>query len=110
MMTVQLHGSWAEITITGELNSNTAPEADLKVAEALRSAQSLVLDMAGLDYLSSAGLRTILLASKTVRDKNGKLAISGASDKIKRVFQLSGLLRHFHCFDQMSEAQSFILG
>ncbi len=109
MMTVLLHGAWAEVVFTGELNSNNAQEADAKVAQALASAGSLVLDMSTLEYISSAGLRTILVAAKTIREKNGKLAIAGASDKIKRVFQLSGLLRHFNCFDSKDEAEKFVI-
>ena len=51
---------------------------------------SVVLDMARLSYISSAGLRVILLMAKTLQGRNRKLAICSLSESIQEVFEISG--------------------
>ncbi len=110
MIHVNNRGSWAVIVMSGELNSTTAPEMDEAISSAFASkgCNSLILDFSQLNYISSAGLRSVLIGGKSARERNGKFAIAGAGEKIRRVFQLSGLLRHFNSFDDLESAEKFV--
>lgn len=52
--------------------------------------ESMVLDFEGLSYISSAGLRVVLLVAKTLQQKNAKLVVCSLSDSIREVFEISG--------------------
>ena len=52
--------------------------------------ESMVLDFEGLSYISSAGLRVVLLVAKTLQQQNAKLAVCSLSDSIREVFEISG--------------------
>ena len=52
---------------------------------------SLVLDMERLTYVSSAGLRVILIASKTLESRDMRLLVCSLSEKVRRIFQISGI-------------------
>ena len=63
--------------------------------EALKAAISMddntvVMDLEGLSYISSAGLRVILLIAKTLRKRNAELMLCSLSDPIREVFEISG--------------------
>jgi anti-anti-sigma factor len=75
----------------GRLDSETAPafSDDMNVLIA-GGADKLLLDMAALDYISSAGLRVILQAAKQIKGKGGKLALCSMSEQIREVFEISG--------------------
>ncbi len=52
--------------------------------------ESMVLDFEGLSYISSAGLRVVLLVAKTLQQQDAKLAVCSLSDSIREVFEISG--------------------
>jgi anti-anti-sigma factor len=55
-------------------------------------ANRLVLDFSGLDYISSAGLRVLLMAAKRVQAEKGAMALFGMKEHVKDVFEISGFL------------------
>ncbi|MNL88983.1 putative anti-sigma factor antagonist BtrV [compost metagenome] len=57
--------------------------------------QRLVFDLSSLDYISSAGLRVILLAGKRLRASKGKLVLVGLQTMVREVFDMSGFLSLF---------------
>jgi anti-anti-sigma factor len=65
---------------------------------------ALVLDLEGLSYISSAGLRVMLFASKTLLEKDGKFAACSLADSIAEVFKISGFDRIIPVFATRSEA------
>lgn len=79
----------ATLALTGRLDTVTAPELEKAVAELLPQADSLVLDMGGLEYVSSAGLRVILKAYKALNGKGG-LKLTGVQEAVREVFDITG--------------------
>jgi anti-anti-sigma factor len=76
---------------TGRLDGSSAPAFEKTVLDRLEGRPTrLVLDLAGLEYVSSAGLRTILLAAKRAKSLGSALAVCGLRDHIREVFDLSG--------------------
>ena len=79
------------VTVTGELNSVTSEEfqkalAPLMYKEGLR----VELDMAGVDYIASKGLRVILALAQSIQPTEGKLTVVNLTPAVRMVFDLSG--------------------
>lgn len=79
------------LKIEGRLDTTTAPELERALDEVLDGAKELVLDMNGLEYISSAGLRVILKAQK-VMNTQGSMKLTGVNDSIMEVFDITGFL------------------
>ena len=77
------------LALSGRLDTVTAPELEKAVAELLPQADSLVLDLGSLEYISSAGLRVILKAYKTLANKGG-LKLTGVQEAVREVFDITG--------------------
>ena len=89
----------------GRLDSASSPDFEAQVLETLQSAPPrLVLDMSALDYVSSAGLRVILLAGKRLKAGGGRLALAGLRDNVRDVFEMSGFLTLFPILPTVDEA------
>lgn len=77
----------------GQLNSANAAEFEADILARLATgAARLILDLSGLDYISSAGLRVVLVAAQTVREQGGVLILCGLSGAVHEVFEVSGFL------------------
>ena len=77
------------LLLTGRLDTVTAPELEKEVGTIIDTVSSLVIDMSGLEYVSSAGLRVLLKTHKALAAKDG-LKIINASEDIKEVFDITG--------------------
>ena len=87
----QLNGSELTITLNGRLDTTTAPELENAIKENIAGVTNLVMDFAGLEYLSSAGLRVILSAQKTM-NKQGEMVIRNVNETINEVFEITGFI------------------
>lgn len=77
------------LTLAGRLDTTTAPELEQVVKTSLSGVSKLVIDMKELDYISSAGLRVLLSAQK-VMNNQGSMTITGASETIMEIFEVTG--------------------
>ena len=79
------------IRLTGRLDSAAAKPAEDGFNAALTSGTPrLAVDMTKLDYISSAGLRVLLVVAKKVQQAKGKVALFGLSPNVREVFSVSG--------------------
>ena len=85
-----LQGSELAVALTGRLDTASAPEFEAIVKNELGGVTVFVLDLKNLQYTSSAGLRTILLAQKTM-NKQGELIIKNVCEAVMEVFEMTGL-------------------
>jgi len=75
------------------LDSNTAKALEHLIVERINAGnRRMVLDFTDLAYVSSAGLRVLLVGAKRMKAGNGKLVLCNLSDPVRKVFQLSGFL------------------
>jgi len=90
-MTIEktLHTAELTITLTGRLDTTTAPQLENELKESLPGVEHLVLDFAALDYLSSAGLR-VLLAAQKIMNKQGDMVVRNVNETINEVFDVTG--------------------
>ena len=92
-MTIEkdLNGTELTVTITGRLDTTTAPQLEAELKQNINGVEKLVLDFAALDYLSSAGLR-VLLAAQKVMNKQGEMIIKNVNDTINEIFEVTGFI------------------
>lgn len=77
----------------GRLDSNNAGAAEAEVRGQIENGQRrLLFDFADLDYISSAGLRTVLIAAKRIKQEGGRMALCNLKPHIHEVFEISGFL------------------
>lgn len=86
----QKNGNELVLFLKGELNTSTAPELDSVIGKELRNIDKLVIDMTDLVYLTSAGLRVLLVAQKVMSERKGELIIRHVNDPIMEVFDITG--------------------
>ena len=79
------------VTITGRLDTTTAPQLEAEFKQNIGGVEKLVLDFAALEYLSSAGLR-VLLAVQKVMNKQGEMIIKNVNDTINEIFEVTGFI------------------
>lgn len=84
-----LNAAELKITLAGRLDTTTAPHLEAELKASLTGVDSLIMDFAGLEYISSAGLRVLLSAQK-VMNKQGKMVIRHANETILEVFEVTG--------------------
>ena len=89
-ITKTVEGEKLTVALEGRLDTLTAPELEESLSSALEGIKELVLDLSGLEYLSSAGLRVVLSTFKTVSAAEGKMTICNASEMVGKVFELTG--------------------
>jgi anti-anti-sigma factor len=92
------------ISIEGKLDSNTSPEANTIIGPFIKPGAKLVLNLEKCDYVSSAGLRVLLTAAKMLARSGGKGVLSGLSNDIKEVMDLTGFGSMFPNFSTVGEA------
>ena len=90
-MTIEKNLAGADLTIilTGRLDTTTAPQLENELKASLEGVENLALDFAGLDYLSSAGLRVLLAAQKTM-NKQGSMVVRHVNETIAEIFDVTG--------------------
>ena len=77
--------------LTGRLDSKTSPEFEKKIFDAIgNGSKNMIADFEDLDYISSAGLRVILKATKDLKRSDGKFILCAMKDYVKEVFEISG--------------------
>ena len=92
-MTIEkiLNGESATLVVVGRLDTISAPELEKEVDGVTQGINELTFDMAGLEYVSSAGLRVILKAQK-IMNTQGSMKLVGVNDSIMEVFDITGFL------------------
>ena len=77
------------LTIEGRIDTTTAPSLESVINDMDSEVKDLILDMKGVEYISSAGLRVLLAAQKKMR-KIGTLKLTGICDAVMEVFEMTG--------------------
>ena len=79
----------ADFALAGRLDTVTAPELETALKESLDGVSKLTLDFAELEYISSAGLRVLLAAQKTM-SKQGEMKLTNVGETIMDIFEVTG--------------------
>ena len=90
-MTIEIKRNTEEtiIKLVGRLDTTTAPTLDKTIGEDIADTKNLVLDIKGLEYISSAGLRVLLGAQKKMQ-KIGSMKVINVCEAVMEVFEMTG--------------------
>lgn len=83
-------GNKLTLDISGRLETSTAPELQEVVENEFSGVLHLQVNMEKLEYISSAGLRTLLTAKKKMKAVDGTMTIIGANEEVREVFKITG--------------------
>jgi len=78
------------LKVVGRLETATAPLLDAEIKLIAPEVKNLAIDFTGVEYVSSAGLRVLLTAQKTMNARQGAMSLSGVNENVKRVFDITG--------------------
>jgi len=99
-LTTRSEKSTVIVSIKGRVDAVTAPELEKCLSEQIDSGENtVVVNMAELDYISSAGLRVVLLIAKKLKAKQGDMLLVGLQGPVKEVFEISGFSTIFNIFE-----------
>jgi anti-sigma B factor antagonist len=87
--------------LAGSLDGKTAPEVQKQVLSGAEGQNRVILDMTAVSFVSSAGLRILLLLYRQLKAKGGKIALVGTSEEIKDVMSNTGLINFFLIADSL---------
>lgn len=88
--------SYNILRVDGRLDSNTSGEFEKQLLPMLEKGKENIVDFKGLNYISSSGLRVLLVAAKELDNNSQKLTIVSMQDHIKEVFDISGFTELFN--------------
>ncbi len=77
------------VAVEGRLDTLTAPELETELKAELDGITDLTLDLSGLEYISSAGLRVLLVAQKAMNAK-GSMKVTGVNETVNEIFEVTG--------------------
>lgn len=80
--------------VSGQINTLTAPELEASFDKELKDNTNVIVDFSNVTYISSAGLRVLLVMEKKMISIHGSLSIINSSEEVKEIFKLTG-------FDEM---------
>ena len=84
-----VNGTELTVTLSGRLDTTTAPQLETELKASIDGVEHLVLDFAALEYLSSAGLRVLLSAQK-IMNKQGSMVVRNVNETIAEIFEVTG--------------------
>ena len=87
----EVNGSKLNIALVGRLDTTTSPELEEELKASLDNIQELVFDFTQLEYISSAGLRVLLAAQKTM-NKQGLMTVCNVNETVMEVFEVTGFV------------------
>ena len=93
------------VGVTGRLDAGSAPTFEKSMANQIAAgATHMVIDFNALEYISSAGLRSLLTTAKSLKARDGKLVFASLTDFVHEVFEIAGFETIFPIFDSIDAA------
>lgn len=93
------------LALDGRLDGVTAPEFEKRIRALIDGGQTrFVVDFEQLDYISSAGLRALLVMAKLLESKDGRVCLVGVTGNVRSVFDMSRFTDIFHMEDSIEAA------
>ncbi len=107
-ITQQTEGNVKQIVLTGSLDGKTAPELQDKVLPLQEGEHHVVMDLSAVGFMSSAGLRVLLLIYRQASAHGGKVVLAGVSEEIHEVMEMTGFMDFFSFAATLAEARQLV--
>ena len=93
------------LSLSGRLDTTTAKAFEDRILAHIDSGERrIAIDLTGLEYISSAGLRVFLLAAKRLDSAQGRIALCALTEPVREVFDVAGFISIFAIYDSHQEA------
>ncbi|NUM54914.1 MAG: STAS domain-containing protein [Candidatus Hydrogenedentes bacterium] len=100
------NGIWI-VTMRGRFDAPSAPEAERTLRTLLEDGMNrIVLDLSGVEYISSGGLRVIIMLTKALERVSGEMKLCGMSPFVSEVFKITNLAKRYDICGSRDEALS----
>ncbi len=86
-------GSYIRLIVDGRIDTNTSPQLQQAILNAFQKNNDVVLDFLNVDYISSAGLRALLIGHKTATSKGGSMKLTNVSSVVMNIFDVTGFAK-----------------
>jgi len=107
-ITEERRGDVKIIKFFGRLDAVASPDAEKRLmAAAAQDGVRIALDLSGLSYISSLGMRVLLSLAKQVQTGGGKMALAAINDTVQEIFKLAGFTELFTVFQTTGEAAAY---
>ena len=101
----QSRSSVTVVSPRGRVDAETSPELENRLLALIQRGEAqIVLDLAGVDYMSSRGLRVLLLASRKCLQSEARFVLAGLTDFTNELLTITGFLPHFEVFGKVDDA------
>jgi anti-anti-sigma factor len=97
-------GAASVLTVSGRIDMATSDALRDRLLEMLAAGRPLIIDMSGVNYISSAGLRALMLGAKEARARDGKLAVAALQPVVLEIFQISRFDKLLACHPSVAAA------
>ena len=97
-------GGIVVLRVKGRVDSSVAKNLETKIVGAVQQNAAVNVDFAGVSFISSAGLRALLVSQKLAKSLQKALSLSGLSPEVQEVFDISGFTALFRIFPGVDEA------
>jgi anti-sigma B factor antagonist len=97
-------GNVLVVGLAGELDSVSSTDVQDKLMTVIENEERILLDMANVSYMSSAGLRTLLTLYRRIRNQSGRIIITELQDEVRQVMEITGFLDFFEWKKTQTEA------
>ncbi|HPG29902.1 MAG TPA: anti-sigma factor antagonist [bacterium] len=105
---IEKEGNVMIMSLSGRFDAYGSTVTDNKIKESGFDCPNAILDFGKIEYLSSAGIRSLLKIQKECAKKKGAVLISGASGDIKNVIDMTGMTKMFNFYDSLEEAKTYL--
>ena len=93
------------VKVSGRIDSASAPALDEALKQLTENGRyKLVLELSGVEYMSSAGVRALVSALRTCKGRFGDVRIANPSERVQEVLELAGLTSLFQSYDDATAA------
>jgi len=99
------------IGLRGRLDATTSQSVERRLLALVAQGEvRITFDLSGLSYISSMGLRVLMVVAKQVQAGDGKLALATLNDSVREIFNLAGFTQLFSVFQTVDEAVAYCAG
>ncbi|OGO31470.1 MAG: anti-sigma B factor antagonist [Chloroflexi bacterium RBG_16_54_11] len=91
------------VRLAGDLDGNTAPGVQAQIMTLTSPNVKMILDMSGVSFMSSAGLRMLLVMYRTIMSQSGKVVLVGLSEDIRDTMLMTGFLDFFTYLETLDD-------
>jgi anti-sigma B factor antagonist len=91
------------IDLKGKLNASSLGSVEMQLLSLAQPGQAVLVDMSNVTYLSSAGLRTLLLLYRRVHENHGMMALAGMNEEVTDIMSITGFLDLFTIYSDRNE-------